>query len=123
MIIPSHVVFELWEAILPLFLQHAMTRRYAVHRYDAIVDLTRSLNTMSEYPRDTQEQTRRILLSLFPAWLPPAFKVRAWTLSTGMLMPCSHDAEDPQTLDTARPVRLVLMRWRGLCRSLRLEAA
>ena len=40
------------------------------------MDLTRSLNTMSEYPRDTQEQTRLILLSLFPAWLPPAFKVR-----------------------------------------------
>lgn len=61
------------------------------HRYEAIVDLTRSLNTMSEYPGHTQERTRLILLSLFPAWLPPAFKVGA--LCTGMTMPCSYDAE------------------------------
>ena len=41
------------------------------------MDLTRSLNAMSEDPRDTQERTRLILLSLFPAWLPPAFKVNS----------------------------------------------
>ena len=31
---------------------------------------------MSDNSRDTQERTRLILLSLFPAWLPPAFKVQ-----------------------------------------------
>ena len=44
-------------------------------RYDAILSLTTSLNGMSDQPRDTQERTRLILQSLFPAWLPPAFKV------------------------------------------------
>ena len=44
-------------------------------RYDAIVKLTASLNGMSNQPRDTQERTRLILQSLFPAWLPPAFEV------------------------------------------------
>lgn len=42
------------------------------------MDLTRALNAMFDQPRDTQERTRTILLSLFPAWLPPAFKVIYW---------------------------------------------
>ncbi len=33
------------------------------------------LNSQSNNPRDTQFKTRQILLSLFPPWLPPAFKV------------------------------------------------
>lgn len=42
--------------------------------YDGIIDLTRRLNALGS-PRDTQRLTRQILLSLFPGWLPPAFKV------------------------------------------------
>lgn len=42
--------------------------------YDAIIDLTRRLNALGS-PKDTQQLTRQILLSLFPGWLPPAFKV------------------------------------------------
>lgn len=42
--------------------------------YDAIIDLTRRLNALGD-PRDTQHVTRQILLSLFPGWLPPAFKI------------------------------------------------
>jgi len=42
--------------------------------YDAIIDLTRRLNG-SGSPKETQATTRRILKSLFPAWLPGAFKV------------------------------------------------
>lgn len=42
-------------------------------RYPAIIDLTRRLNAMHGSPRGTQEATRGILRSLFPAWLPPAF--------------------------------------------------
>ena len=44
-------------------------------RYDAIVELTRVLNSQSISPRQTQVKTRQILQSLFPSWLPPAFKV------------------------------------------------
>ncbi len=69
---------------------------------------------MSGDPRDTQEQTRSILLSLFPAWLPPAFKVRGRALSTSMPMPCSHDAERLQTLYTPRTVCLVPICWTGI---------
>lgn len=46
-------------------------------RYDAIVELTRALNDRHSDPVATQQQTQRILLSLFPSWLPPAFKVAA----------------------------------------------
>lgn len=42
--------------------------------YDGIIDLTRRLNALGS-PQDTQSLTRKILLSLFPGWLPPAFKV------------------------------------------------
>jgi hypothetical protein len=42
--------------------------------YDGIVDLTRRLNSLGS-PRETQVLTRQILNSLFPSWLPPAFKV------------------------------------------------
>lgn len=42
--------------------------------YDGIVDLTRRLNALGS-PRQTQVLTRKILNSLFPSWLPPAFKV------------------------------------------------
>ena len=43
--------------------------------YPAIIDLTRRLNTIGS-PRDTQMATRSILRSLFPPWLPGAFKVK-----------------------------------------------
>lgn len=46
----------------------------SVEGYAAIIDLTRKLNALGS-PRDTQLATRAILNSLFPAWLPPAFKV------------------------------------------------
>ena len=46
-------------------------------RYDAIVELTRVLNDSNSDPVATQQQTQQILLSLFPSWLPPAFKVAA----------------------------------------------
>ena len=42
--------------------------------YPAIIDLTRKLNSLGS-PRDTQIATRVILNSLFPSWLPGAFKV------------------------------------------------
>lgn len=44
-------------------------------RYDAIIDLTRQLNSKFDSARETQLATRGILNSLFPSWLPPAFKV------------------------------------------------
>jgi hypothetical protein len=43
--------------------------------YPAIIDLTRRLNRQYQTARDTQLATRRILNSLFPSWLPGAFKV------------------------------------------------
>jgi hypothetical protein len=42
--------------------------------YPAIIDLTRRLNAVGS-PRATQQATRGILRSLFPSWLPGAFKV------------------------------------------------
>jgi hypothetical protein len=42
--------------------------------YEGIIDLTRRLNALGT-PRETQMLTRKILQSLFPSWLPPAFKV------------------------------------------------
>jgi hypothetical protein len=44
--------------------------------YPAIIDLTRRLNALGS-PQDTQKATRKILNSLFPSWLPGAFKVKA----------------------------------------------
>jgi len=49
-------------------------RDSSLEGYDGIVDLTRRLNAMGS-PRETQVLTRKILNSLFPSWLPPAFKV------------------------------------------------
>ncbi|PNW77196.1 hypothetical protein CHLRE_10g426350v5 [Chlamydomonas reinhardtii] len=43
--------------------------------YDAIIDLTRKLNTKFRTAAETQEATRGILNALFPSWLPGAFKV------------------------------------------------
>lgn len=42
--------------------------------YDAIIDLTRRLNALGS-PGETQKKTRYILNSLFPSWLPGAFKI------------------------------------------------
>ncbi len=44
--------------------------------YDAIIDLTRRLNSKYRTPQETQAATRAILNALFPSWLPGAFKVR-----------------------------------------------
>jgi len=44
-------------------------------RYDAIIDLTRKLNSKHKHPKQTQEATKKILKSLFPGWLPGAFSV------------------------------------------------
>lgn len=43
--------------------------------YDAIIDLTRRLNSKYRTPQETQAATRAILNALFPSWLPGAFKV------------------------------------------------
>lgn len=43
--------------------------------YDAIIDLTQTLNSMHTRASDTQAATRAILVSLFPSWLLPAFTV------------------------------------------------
>lgn len=43
--------------------------------YEAIVELTRKLNQTYLPARATQLKTREILNSLFPSWLPGAFKV------------------------------------------------
>lgn len=45
------------------------------HRYDGIIDLTRKLNSKYSRPQETQAATKRILKTLFPGWLPPAFSV------------------------------------------------
>ncbi|GBF91530.1 hypothetical protein Rsub_04270 [Raphidocelis subcapitata] len=42
--------------------------------YPAIIDLTRRLNRQYPTARDTQLTTRAILNSLFPGWLPGAFR-------------------------------------------------
>ncbi|KXZ56875.1 hypothetical protein GPECTOR_1g79 [Gonium pectorale] len=42
--------------------------------YDAIIDLTRRLNSKFRTAAETQEATRAILNALFPSWLPGAFK-------------------------------------------------
>lgn len=47
-----------------------------VSRFAAIIDLTRTLNRKFSAPGATQAATRKILKSLFPFWLPSAFKVR-----------------------------------------------
>lgn len=46
-------------------------------RYDAIIDLTRRLNSKFPEARQVQLTTRGILNSLFPRWLPGAFKVNS----------------------------------------------
>lgn len=43
--------------------------------YDAIIEMTRRLNSSYATPQETQIVTRRILKSLFPPWLPGAFKL------------------------------------------------
>ncbi|WIA15386.1 hypothetical protein OEZ85_002048 [Tetradesmus obliquus] len=43
--------------------------------YEAIIDLTRRLNASYSEARQVQLTTRGILNSLFPSWLPGAFKV------------------------------------------------
>jgi hypothetical protein len=44
-------------------------------RYEAIIDLTRKLNSSFAEAEQVQQTTRGILNSLFPSWLPGAFKV------------------------------------------------
>lgn len=51
------------------------THNHNARRYPAIIDLTRRLNRQFPTARDTQLATRGILNSLFPSWLPGAFKV------------------------------------------------
>lgn len=54
-----------------------------LHRYDAIIDLTRKLNSKYKHPQQTQAATKRILKSLFPGWLPPAFSVSTLAMHMG----------------------------------------
>lgn len=44
------------------------------HEYEAIIDLTRKLNSSDRTARQTQLATLRILKSLFPSWLPSLFR-------------------------------------------------
>lgn len=55
----------------------ALTCRHNGRRYDGIIKLTRRLNSKFPTNRETQERTVGILASLFPSWLPSAFKVSA----------------------------------------------
>lgn len=43
--------------------------------YAGIIALTRKLNSMYKDPKDTQEATQEILLTLFPKFIPPFFAV------------------------------------------------
>ena len=66
-------------AIMALFRRKmvaALQRDSDRQGYDAIVELTHQLNRQFPTARGTQSATRAILKSLFPAWLPGAFKVR-----------------------------------------------
>ena len=56
---------------------HLLLTRASLTRYEAIVDLTRRLNANYGSPHATRRRTKRILQSLFPPWLPSAFKVSA----------------------------------------------
>jgi hypothetical protein len=67
----SKVVYSLFRAKMVLALDGQDS---SMEGYDAIIDLTRRLNSLGP-PRVTQDKTRKILQSLFPSWLPPAFKV------------------------------------------------
>ena len=65
-------------AIMALFRQKlaaALGRDASREGYDAIVELTLRLNSHYPTARQTQTATRAILRSLFPPWLPGAFKV------------------------------------------------
>lgn len=68
----SRVVYSLFRAKMVLALDG---KDSSMEGYDAIIDLTRRLNSLGP-PQVTQDKTREILQSLFPSWLPPAFKVR-----------------------------------------------
>lgn len=63
-------------AIMAIFRQKMVT---ALHEdseakgYDAIIDLTRKLNSKYKHPKQTQAETKKILKTLFPGWLPGAF--------------------------------------------------
>ena len=50
-------------------------RDSAMHGYDAIVDMSRQLKARGPGPEGTRRATQRILVSLFPTWLLPAFRV------------------------------------------------
>lgn len=66
----NRIVYSLFRAKLA----QALGRDSSMEGYDAIVDLTRRLNALGS-PRTTQITTRAILNSLFPSWLPGAFKI------------------------------------------------
>jgi hypothetical protein len=79
-------------------------------RYDAIIDLTRRLNNKYQQAGQVQEATRGILNSLFPSWLPGAFKVRGlelvglsrWLVCCAQLALCRIREQQAQQLP-ARP--------------------
>ena len=72
-------------AIMALFRQKlaaALGRDAGREGYDAIIELTLRLNSQFPTARQTQAATRAILKSLFPPWLPGAFKVLIRNLMT-----------------------------------------
>ena len=58
-----------------MFLLVTHLEDHVLRRYGAIIDLTRKLNSKYMQPKQTQAETKRILKSLFPRWLPGAFSV------------------------------------------------
>ena len=52
-----------------------MSMHRAACRYDGVMELTKDLSQRYPSPGEVQQNTVRILSSLFPSWLPPAFKV------------------------------------------------
>lgn len=114
-------------AIMALFRRKmvvALAEDTEAQGYDAIIDLTRKLNSKYKHPKQTQEATKKILKSLFPGWLPGAFsamfsrpvpqlacQLNAWvtTLTCQWLMgPCKIN--DLELADgTVRPRQGVLV--------------
>ena len=68
---------DCWIDVLSAMNARALTCRHNGRRYDGIIKLTRRLNSKFPTNRETQERTVGILASLFPSWLPSAFKVGA----------------------------------------------
>lgn len=89
-------------------------------RYDAIIDLTRKLNSKHKHPKQTQEATKKILKSLFPGWLPGAFSVRTHSLRLLVcLSPCVYIVQRA-ALCSSDPSSVLLISAQNMIKSLRI---